>query len=51
MVERFPIEVEQGWLMGTNYSRKNIQDIIKLSLEVAGPQLRDMIQRASWGRR
>jgi len=44
MVERFSVEVAQGWWMGSNYSRKNIQDIIKLSFEVAGPQLRDMIQ-------
>ncbi len=44
LVEQFSTEVAQGWWLGTNYSRKNIQDIINLALEVAGPQLRDMIQ-------
>jgi len=36
--------VVPGFWLGTNYSRKNIQDIINLALEVAGPQLRDVIQ-------
>ena len=38
------IEVVQGWWLGTNYSRKNIQDIIDLALEVAEPQLRSKIK-------
>lgn len=41
---QFSIEVVPGWWLGTNYSRKNIQDIINLALEVAGPKLRDVVQ-------
>ncbi len=44
LVEQFSVEVVPGFWLGTNYSRKNIQDIINLALEVAGPQLRDVIQ-------
>ena len=44
LAEQFSVEVVPGFWLGTNYSRKNIQDIINLALEVAGPQLRDMIQ-------
>ena len=44
LVEQFLVEVVPGFWLGTNYSRKNIQDIINLALEVAGPQLRDVIQ-------
>jgi len=38
------VEVVSGWWLGTNYSRKNIQDIINLALEVAEPQLRSKIK-------
>jgi hypothetical protein len=38
------VEIVPGWWIGTNYSRKNIQDIINLALEVAGPQLSAMIK-------
>lgn len=36
--EQHSVEVVPGWWLGTNYSRRNIQDIIDLALEVAGPQ-------------
>jgi len=38
------VEVVPGWWLGTNYSRRNIQDIINLAIEVAGSQLRDAIK-------
>lgn len=38
------VEIVPGWWMGTNYSRPNIQDIINLALEVAGPELRSSIR-------
>jgi hypothetical protein len=41
LVEQHSVEVVAGWWLGTNYSRRNIQDIIELALEVAGPQLRN----------
>lgn len=43
LVERHSIEVVSGWWLGTNYSRRNIQDIIDLALEVVNTQLRDLI--------
>ena len=39
LAEQHSVEVVAGWWLGTNYSRRNIQDIIELALEVAGPQL------------
>lgn len=39
LAEQHSVEVVPGWWLGTNYSRRNIQDIIDLALEVAGPQL------------
>jgi len=44
LTEQHSIEVVPGWWLGTNYSRRNIQDIIELALEVAGPQLRNEIK-------
>jgi hypothetical protein len=41
LAEQHSVEVVAGWWLGTNYSRRNIQDIIELALEVAGPQLRN----------
>ena len=41
LAEQHSVEVLVGWWLGTNYSRRNIQDIIELALEVAGPQLRN----------
>jgi hypothetical protein len=39
LCEQHSVEVVPGWWMGTNYSRKNIQEIIDLAIEVAGPKL------------
>ena len=39
-----PVEVVPGWWLGTNYSRRNIQEIIGLALEVAGQQLRNTVK-------
>ncbi|WDN89969.1 putative type IV restriction endonuclease [Desulfosarcina sp. BuS5] len=44
LAEQHSVEVVSGWWLGTNYSRKNIQDIINLAIEVAGSQLRDTIK-------
>lgn len=44
LAEQHSIEVVTGWWMGTNYSRKNIQEIIDLAIEVAGPQLGSAVQ-------
>jgi predicted type IV restriction endonuclease len=44
LAEDNSVEVVSGWWLGTNYSRKNIQDIIDLALEVAEPQLRNKIK-------
>jgi hypothetical protein len=38
------VEVVPGWWLGTNYSRRNIQQIIDLAVEVAGPQLGSSIR-------
>ena len=43
LADQHSIEVVSGWWLGTNYSRRNIQDIIELALEVAGPQVRSVI--------
>jgi len=40
LAEQHSVEIVAGWWLGTNYSRRNIQDIIELALEVAGPHLR-----------
>jgi predicted type IV restriction endonuclease len=42
--EQHSIEVISGWWLGTNYSRRNIQEIIDLAIEVAGPALGSLIQ-------
>lgn len=39
LAEDHSVEVVPGWWMGTNYSRRSIQEIINLAIEVAGPQL------------
>ena len=46
LAEQHSVEVEvvPGWWLGTNYSRRNIQDIIDLALEVAGPQLSNAVK-------
>ncbi|BCD61516.1 predicted type IV restriction endonuclease [Nitratiruptor sp. YY08-26] len=38
LADEHSVEIVSGWWLGTNYSRKNIQDIINLALEVAGAQ-------------
>jgi hypothetical protein len=44
LAEQHSIEVVSGWWLGINYSRRNIQDIIELALEVAGSQLSNEIK-------
>ncbi len=44
LAEQHSIEVLPGWWLGTNYSHKNIQEIIDLALETAGPQLNSLFQ-------
>jgi len=39
LAEEQSVEIVSGWWLGTNYSRKNIQDIINLACEVAGQGL------------
>ncbi len=39
LVKHYSIEIVPGWWMGTNYSRRDIQKIIDLGREVAGPEL------------
>ena len=44
LAEEQSVEIVPGWWMGTNYSRKNIQEIINLACEVAGPRLGSTLQ-------
>jgi hypothetical protein len=44
LAEQHSVEVVPGWWLGTNYSRRNIQDIINLAIEVAGPKLKNSIK-------
>lgn len=44
LVDQHSIEFVPGWWLGTNYSRLNIHDIIKLALEVAGPKVKNYFQ-------
>jgi len=44
LAEQHSVEVVNGWWLGTNYSRRNIQEIIDLAIEVAGPQLGSTVQ-------
>ena len=39
LVELASVEVSPGWWLGTNYSRRDIQKIIDLAKEVAGPKV------------
>jgi hypothetical protein len=43
LAEQHSIEIREGWWLGTNYSRRNIQEIADLALDVAGPSLRRVI--------
>lgn len=44
LADQHAVEVIPGWWLGTNYSRRNIQEIIDLALEVASPQLRAAVK-------
>lgn len=44
LADEHSVEIVSGWWLGTNYSRKNIQDIINLALEVAGPVAQNSIK-------
>lgn len=44
LAKEHSVEIAPGWWMGTNYSRRDIQKIIDLACEVAGPELRRSIQ-------
>lgn len=44
LAEEQSVEIVPGWWMGTNYSRKNIQEIINLACEVASPRLGSAVQ-------
>jgi len=41
--EEHSIEIADGWWMGTNYSRRDLQKMINLAREVAGPSLSSQI--------
>lgn len=43
LADKCSVEVVPGWWLGTNYSRRNIQDIINLALEVSEPGFRDAV--------
>ena len=42
--EEHSTEIIPGWWIGTNYSRNDIQKILNLALEVAGPGLRSSLK-------
>lgn len=44
LAEEHSVEIVPGWWMGTNYSRKNIQEIINLACEVTDPRLSSTIR-------
>ena len=44
LAEDFSTEVAPGWWLGTNYSRRGMQKILDLALEVVHPSLRSVIQ-------
>lgn len=44
LAEQHSVEIAPGWWMGTNYSRRDIQKIINLACEVAGPKFRRAVQ-------
>ena len=37
LVEQYSVEIVPGWWMGVNYGHRNIQQILDLAQEVAGP--------------
>jgi len=44
LAEAYSVEIAPGWWLGTNYSRKNIDDILILALEVISPSIRSAIR-------
>jgi hypothetical protein len=44
LAEEQSVEIVPGWWLGTNYSRKNIQEIIDLACEVAGTRLGSAVE-------
>jgi len=44
LAEQHSVQVIPGWWLGTNYSRRSIQEIIDLALEVAAPKLKTVVQ-------
>jgi len=44
LVEEHSVEVLRGWWMGTNYSRRDIQKILNLGLEVVSPSVRAKVK-------
>ncbi|AXI99818.1 hypothetical protein CYPRO_0534 [Cyclonatronum proteinivorum] len=44
LAEKNAVEIAQGWWLGTNYSKRNVQEIIDLALEVTDPALRRKIK-------
>ncbi|MFC1932275.1 hypothetical protein ACFLXU_01425 [Chloroflexota bacterium] len=44
LAEEHSVEIASGWWLGTNYSHRNIQEIINLAREVAGPTLGAMVK-------
>jgi len=44
LAEAYSVEITPGWWLGTNYSRKNIDDILSLALEVVNSNVRSAIR-------
>ncbi len=44
LAEKASAEVAPGWWLGTHYSRKSIQRILNMALEIVHPSLRSVIQ-------
>lgn len=44
LAEQHSVEIMPGWWLGTNYSRRNIQIIIDLAMEVANSELKNSIK-------
>ncbi len=44
--EEYAVEIADGWWMGTNYSRRDLQKMIDLAREVARPPLGSQLDAA-----
>ena len=42
LCEKYSVELTPGWWMGTNHSKKTIEEIIQLACEVAGVRFADL---------